>query len=242
MEHILSTPAAPARFLPTICLGAAAPVHSAVIERQALGFGDAAVRNLAGRCAAALERLVVENAYAHFASEAIEGAQTDGGTPTAWLERALHALEAETAATKAERGRHDARTKARSERLQLLKSAVTMRIDGAEHEIRLLAERVRSAEKNPFGNQADNQYQRLADAGLSPKQIKLVGIENPATKISGEVERCKARIATLQAELPALRAFCTDPRCSPAHLNGLDGFDALIAVSQTIVEEKEPNR
>ena len=246
MEPIMTAPApapapAPAgRTFPQIRIGDAAPVESSVIERHALGFGDATVRGLAARCAAALERLVRENAFASFASRAIEGAQTDGGTPADWLARTLSALEEETALAKTERNQHDARVKARSDRLQPLKSAVSARHDSADREILVLAERVRFAEKHPFGNQAENQYQKLIDAGLKPKQIELVGVENPVSKILEEAERHKARIAILRAELPALWAFVKCPRSDPAHLAGLAGFDALIAAMQNVVEEKAP--
>jgi hypothetical protein len=238
MNPIVLSPAVPDRILQPIRLGDAAPVHSSVIERHALGFGDSAVRNLASRCAAALERLVYECGYANFASMAVEAAHTDGGTPTAWLEQALHSLETETAAARIERGRHDARVKARTDRLQPLKSAVTARLTACEVDIPRLAERVRSAQKHPFGHQSESQYQKLIDAGLKPEQIALVGTENPVSKILEEAERHKARIAALQAELPALHAFSADPRCSPAHLEGLDGFDALIAASSLITEEQ----
>ena len=238
MNPTAPSPAVPARFFPPIRLGDAGPVHSGIIERHALGFGDAAVRNLASRCAAALERLVFESAYAHFASAAIEATQTDGGTPTAWLEQALHSLESETVAAKIDRGRHDTRVKARTDRLQPLKSAVSARLTACEVEAPRLAERIRLAEKNPYGDQATvSQYQKLIDAGLKPEQIALVGTENPMSKILAEVECSKARIAVLLAELPALRAFSVDPRCSPAHLEGLAGFDAQIAASLNIVEE-----
>lgn len=239
MEHLTS---APARIFASIRLGDAAPVPSGVIERHALGFGDAAVRRLASQCAATLERLVFENAYASYASRAIEAAHTDGGTPTDWLKQTLQALQAETAIAKTERARHDARVKARSDRLQPLKSAVSVRLMACEVEIPRLAERVRSAQKHPFGLQSENQYQKLIDAGLTSEQIALVGTENPVSKILEEAERHKARIALLQSELPALRAFAADPRCSPLHLEGLGGFDALIATSQNITEEKDPNQ
>lgn len=239
MEKITSAPVAPVRVFAPIRLGDAAPVHSSVIERHALGFGDAAVRNLASRCVAALERLVYESAFAHFASAAIEAAQTDGSTPTAWLEQTLHTLESETAAARIERSRHDARAKARSDRLRPLEFAVSARLTACESEIPQLAERVRSAQKHPFGNQSDSPYQKLIDAGLKPEQIALVGTENLVSKILEEAERHKARIAVLQSERPALRAFSADPRSSPAHLEGLAGFDAQIATSLRVVEEQD---
>lgn len=237
MEHTTSAPAAPARFFAQIRLGDAAPVDSAVIERHALAFGDATVRRLASRCAAALEQLVHENAFSHFASMAIEAAQTEGSTPACWLEQALHTLEAETAAARIERGRHDARVKARSDRLQPLKSAVDARLTACVVEGPRLAERVRLAEAAPFGHQSPSQYQRLIDAGLTHEQIRLTGVENPVSQTEKDIEAAKARIAVLRAELPALRAFSADPRCSPMHLEGLAGFDALIAASLNIVEE-----
>ena len=49
----------------------------------------------------------------------------------------------------------------------------------------------------------------------------------------------KARIEVLQSELPALRAFSADPRNSPAHMEGLAGFDAQIATSLRVVEEQD---
>lgn len=237
MKPTAPSPAVLARVFPPIRLGDAASVHSGVIERHALGFGDATVRNLASRCADALERLVYESAYAHFASMAIEAAHTDGGTPTAWLEQTLQSLEVETAAARIERGRHDARVKAQSDRLEPLKYAVSARLTAYEGEFLQLAERVRSAKKHPFGPQPENQYEKLIQAGLKPQQIALVGTENPVSKILEEAERHKARIAVLQAELPALRAFCADPRCSPVHLEDLAGFEALIPASLNIVEE-----
>ena len=237
MNPTALSPAVPARFLGPIRLGDAAPVGSAVIERHALAFGDAAVRNLASRCAAALERLVFEGAYAHFASVAIEAAHTDGGTPAALLERMLQTLKAETMAARIERGRHDARVKARADRLQPLKLAVSARLTACEVEGPRLAERIRLAEAAPFGHQSPSAYQRLIEAGLTHAQIKLTGVENPVSQTEKDVQAAKDRIAVLQAELPALRAFSADPLCSPAHLEGLAGFDALVAASQNITEE-----
>lgn len=239
MEKITSAPVAPVRVFAPIRLGDAAPVHSSVIERHALGFGDAAVRNLASRCVAALERLVYESAFAHFASAAIEAAQTDGSTPTAWLEQTLHTLESETAAARIERSRHDARAKARSDRLRPLEFAVSARLTACEIEIPRLAERIQLIEKAPFGSQSPNAHQRLLEAGLTHEQIKLTGVGNPVSQFEKDIQAAKSRIAVLQSELPALRAFSADPRSSPAHLEGLAGFDAQIATSLRVVEEQD---
>ncbi|WP_029524138.1 hypothetical protein [Polaromonas glacialis] len=200
------------------------------------------MRNLASRCAAALEQLVRENAYSHFASTAIEAAQADGDTPAAWLQHTMHALEAETALAKIERTRHDARVKARTDRLQPLKSAVSARLTACEVEGPRLAEKVRLAEATPFGHQSPSAYQRLIEAGLTHAQIKLTGVENPVSQTEKDVQAAKDRIAVLQAELPALRAFSADPLCSPAHLEGLVGFEALIAASQNFIEEQAPSQ
>ena len=66
-----------------------------------------------------------------------------------------------------------------------------------------------------------------------------MGTENLVSKILEEAERHKARIAVLQSELPALRAFSADPRSNPAHLEDLAGFDAQITASLHIVEESD---
>lgn len=225
------------RYFDQIRPGTTEPVDSATIERHALTFGDAKVRVLAGQCVSVLERLTREAAYASFVSRAVEAAQVDGCTPAEWLINTQQAIEEEIDATKQEHSRHDARQKNRMNRLTPLRSAVSQRLTSDERELQVLLENVRLAELFPFGNQSENQYQKLIDAGLTPEQIKLTGTENPVSHIAQKAEVAKARLALLQAELPALWAFSNDPLHSTEHLAGLDGFDALIAASLNIVEE-----
>lgn len=232
-----TAPTAPARVFPQIRLGAAGPVESAVIERHVLASEDRRLQGLAVHCANALTRLAKQGAQASFLSQAIEETLGTDVTPEEWLASTLKAIESEIEATKQEHARHEVRHKARSARLGPLRAAVSARLTAAEVEIPRLAEKVRSAELHPFGNQAANQYQKLVDAGLKPEQIALVGTENPVSRIAAEAEAAKARIEVLQAELPALWAFSRDPRSNPDHLNGLEGFDALIAAAQNVVEE-----
>lgn len=238
MKTALPTPAAPARFLPAVALGAAEPVHSDLIERHILASENRELQGLATRCANALSQLVALGARASFLSRAIEATQGTDTTPESWLASALQAIESEGQETKMEHIHHEARRKVRSARILPLQVAVSVRLTAAETEIPRLQNAVRSAAEYPFGGQSENQYQRLSNAGLTPEQIALVGTENPVSKIAERAEQAKARLDVLRAELPALWAFSTDPRSNPDHLNGLAGFEALIAAAQNVSEEK----
>lgn len=232
------TPAAPARFLPAIALGAAGPVQSAVIENHLLACENRELQGLSARCANALTQLVTQASRASFVSQAVEATQGTDTTPESWLASTLKSIESEIDATKQEHARHEARRKVRSARILPLQVAVSARLTAAELELPRLQKVIRSAVAHPFGDQAVNQYEKLVGAGLRPEQIALVGTENPALQIAAAAERAKARIEVLQAELPALWAFANDPRNNTDHLNGLAGFDVLITAAQNVSEEK----
>ena len=225
------------RVFPAIRLGDTRPVDSAAIEQHCLAAGDQQLRGLALQCVGATRKLLDQGAFASFLSQAVERAQAEGITPNAWLERTLQLIKSEIETTTQEHARFESRRKARADRLQPLKEAVSTRLTTSETEIKRLAELVNAADRRPFGGQL-NQFQRLIDAGLKPEQIALVGTENPTDKIAEDAARAKARIEVLQAQLPALWAFSSDPRSDPRHLQGLDGFYALIAAAQNIVEEQ----
>ena len=225
------------RVLPAIRLGDTRPVDSSVIEQHCLAVGDQQLRVLALQCVGATRKLLDQGAFASFLSQAVERAPAEGITPDEWLARTLQVIEVEIQATTAEHARFDTRRKSRADRLQPLKDAVSTRLTSAETEIKRLAELVYAADRRPFGGQP-NQFQRLIDAGLKPEQIALVGTENPVNRVAEDAARAKARIEVLQAQLPALWAFSSDPQSDHRHLQGLDGFDALIAAAQNIAEEQ----
>ena len=224
------------RVFPEIRLGDTRPVDSAAIEQHCLAAGDQQLRGLALQCVGATRKLLDQGAFASFLSQAVEGAQAAGITPNAWLERELQLIKSEIETTTQEHARFESRRKARVARLQPLKSAVSARLTSAEIEINGLAGIVRAAEYRPFGSHP-NQFQRLIDAGLKPEQISLVGVENPVNKVAEDAAQAKARIEVVRAQIPALQAFSADPRCNPDHLQGLTGFEALIAAVRDIPEE-----
>lgn len=234
---VLPILAAPARFLHPVALGTAEPVRASSIELHILAIENRELRAAAAVCANALGRLVTHAAMASLLSQAVETARDTNVTPEQWLADKLEAVEEEIELSKMECERLEARCKVRSARTTPLMVAVSWRLTAAETDIRRLQEIVRNAETHPFGGQAENKFQRLIDAGLSPDQIKLTGISDPVSKIAAEAERAKARIAVLQAELPALRAFSNDRAGNTAHLAGLQGFDTLIAAALNVVEE-----
>ena len=177
------------RYFPPIVLGIAAPVSSENIERHCLAIRDPAVRSLAMQCVGGLRKQIELAAFPSFISLAVEAAQAEGITSIQWLERELQLIKSEIETTTQEHARFESRRKARADRLQPLKDAVSIRLTSAETEIKRLAELVYAADRQPFGAQP-NQYQKLIEAGLKPAQIALLGTENPVSTMPNGAKMC----------------------------------------------------
>lgn len=206
------------------------------IEAHCLALGDANLRGIAIRITQQIKRLVDQAGMASLISAAVEAARVSGGDPQEHLEGMLRAVTDELAATKSEHTNAGQRRDARHNRLQPLLSAVSMRLTCHQSELERLLDRLRLTMR-PAAEGA-NPYQKLIDAGLTPEQIAKLGgdIENPVDARARDIARMKARIAELRGAIPKLKAFSDDPRHDPAHLDGLDGFDQLIAAARPVQE------
>lgn len=237
-QELTMTESTPVRYFPPVRLADAGPVDPETIEAHALALADQRVRGLAMQLKVKLRSLVELASFYSVMSQAAEGALVDGITAEAWLEQRLRELDAEIDVTKGEHAAMDQRLKARTTRRQPLLNAVSVRLTSHERELEVLSNRLSLAKQQAA--EGGNQFQKLIDAGLSREQIaKLGDVEDPVDKQARDIARMEARIAELRSETPKLKAFADDLRHDPAHLDGLDGLDQLIAAAQPVPETGE---
>lgn len=211
------------------------PLDAETLERHLLAKAQHRLQGLALRVAAARSRLLDLTAADEALSAAEDARHFQGAEPEAWLLAVLAEVEVEIAEAEAGRKRIEARRRARSQRVDPLRSAVGWRHSSLARERSVLAERLFLLNK-PLPPREANPLQRLLDAGLSREQIALIGGPvDPDAARQADREKIAARLAQIGPELAAIAAWQSSGQRVHQHLNGL-GFDALIEAAKPVDE------
>lgn len=194
---------------------------------------DESVQRAAGACASKHQSLIESAGYRSEIHAAIHVAIEQDGriesiTPARVAEvlrRRGEDLDAAIDDQRAEHAEHDAASRNRMARYEPLRSAVRERLT------LLISERDRLIREDEAAGRAasmglPSRYAVLRNAGMSEAQI---GVTEPMA-ISPEIlaRQRQERIAELNPQISALKAFGASPRFDTALLDGL-GFDDVIA-------------